>query len=364
MSGHELRFIQEAFESNYIAPAGPMLQRFEAAVCAYTGIAHAVAVSSGTAAIHLALRLLDLPPGREVWTGTLTFIGGIGPAVHEGLQPVFFDSSPDTWTIDTDLLADELERAEAAGRLPGAIIATDIFGQSCDLDAVLAICDRHQVPVICDAAESFGARYRDRHAGAGAAATVFSFNGNKIITTSGGGVLASGDPALVERARHLATQARLPQPHYEHAEIGYNYRMSNVLAAIGLGQLQVVDAWVARRRRIFGWYRERLEGTAGITFMPEAAYGIGTRWLTVIEIDAALFGADSEAVRVALEAGNIEARPVWKPMHRQPAFRKARYVGGDVADRIFERGLCLPSGSAMSEDDVSRVTDAILAVRR
>ncbi len=361
MSGREEAYVREAFASNFIAPAGPMLAAFEKAFVDYTGIPHAVAVSSGSAAIHLALKALDLSPGDEVWASTLTFVGSIGAAVHERLTPVFLEPDEASWNLDPDLLAHELKRAAQRGRLPKAVIPTDLYGQSCDLDAIVAHCRDYDVPVICDSAEAMGARYRNRHAGDGAFAAAYSFNGNKIITASGGGILASHDKRIVERARYLSTQARQPAPHYEHTEIGFNYRMSNIAAAIGRGQLEVLDARVARRRAIFEIYRAALSGLPGITFMPEAGYGNCTRWLTVIRIDPDAFGCGREAVRLALEERNIESRPVWKPMHMQPVFAGARHLGGDVSVRIFADGLCLPSGSAMDDADVGRVAAAITA---
>jgi dTDP-4-amino-4,6-dideoxygalactose transaminase len=364
MSGRELDHVHEAFAANQIAPAGPVLQRFEQAFAEYVGIPHTVALASGTAAIHLALRTLEAEAGREVWTSTLTFIGGVGPIHHEQLRPVFFDSDPATWCLDPRLLAAEMAEAADEDRLPAAVIPTDLFGQSADLDAILAVCNPYGVPVIADSAEAVGARYHGHHAGRGAWATAYSFNGNKIITTSGGGLLASEDRSLIERVRYLSTQARQPVAHYEHIDVGYNYRMSSIVAAIGLGQLEVIEDRVAARRRIFEWYRQALDGLPGIAFMPEAAYGTGTRWLTVITVDPASFGADREAIRLALEAVNIESRPVWKPMHLQPVFAGARRIGGAVAEGIFADGLCLPSGSAMSEADVARVGAIIRSLAR
>jgi len=362
MSGREEAYVKEAFASNYVAPAGPMLEAFEKEFADYTGIPHAVAVASGTAAIHLALKSLDLSPGDEIWASTLTFIGSVGAAIHERLTPVFFEPDETSWALDPALLREELAAAAKRGRLPKAVIPTDLYGQSCDLDAIVSHCREYDVPVICDCAEAMGTRYRNRHAGDGAFVAAFSFNGNKIITTSGGGMLASHDKRIVDRARHLSTQARQPVPHYEHIEVGFNYRMSNIAAAIGRGQLEVLDERVARRRAIFEKYREQLGHLPGISFMPEAAYGRSTRWLTVIRIDASSFGADREKVRLALEAQNIEARPVWKPMHLQPVFAGARHAGGDLGTRIFADGLCLPSGSAMTDGDVERVSAIIARV--
>lgn len=359
LSGEELTLVHEAFASNYIAPVGPMVDAFEAEFAAYTGIAHAVAVSSGTAAMHLALRLLGVGPGDEVMASTLTFIGSVTPATFQGAAPVFVDADRATWNMDPDLLAEELGACRRRGRLPKAVVPTDLYGQCCDLDRILAVCEPYGIPVVTDSAEAVGATYKGRHAGAGARASVFSFNGNKIITTSGGGMLCSDDRELIERARFLSQQARDPAPHYEHSTIGYNYRLSNVLAAIGRGQLRALDDRVRRKREIFAFYREALGELPGFAFLPEAPYGRCTRWLTVLTIDPAAFGADREAVRLALEKENIESRPVWKPMHLQPVFRGCRAVGGAVSEELFARGLCLPSGTAMTDMDLVRVVEAI-----
>jgi dTDP-4-amino-4,6-dideoxygalactose transaminase len=359
MSGEEARLVSEAFATNFIAPAGPALGAFEREFSELTGFTHCVALSSGTAAMHLALKGLDLQPGEEVWASTLTFIASIAPAVHERAIPVFIDSDEATWTMDPVLLEEGLARAAKQGRRPRAVIPTDIYGQSCDLDRIVGICKAYDVPVIADSAEAVGARYRDRHAGKGARAAVYSFNGNKIITASNGGMLATDDAALAETARHLATQAREPVPHYEHRTVGFNYRLSNICAAIGLGQLRALDLRVQRRRDIFSRYVARLGGLEGISFMPEATYGQGTRWLTVMMIDPEKNLSTPEIVRLALEARNIEARPVWKPMHMQPVFSSARSIGGQVASRLYEQGLCLPSGTAMSDDDVDRISQIV-----
>jgi dTDP-4-amino-4,6-dideoxygalactose transaminase len=362
-SGREPAEVAEAFASNYVAPAGPSLAAFEEAFKDYTGFPHAVALTSGTAATHLALRHLGVGPGDEIWAASLTFVGSIGPAVHERATPVFIDCDQATWTLDPNLLAEALESAARRGRLPRAVIPTDLYGQSCDLDRIVALCAQYEVPVICDSAEAMGAHYKGRHAGRGAWCAIFSFNGNKIITTSSGGMLASEDAGLIEHARKLSQQAREPAPHYEHVEIGYNYRLSNILAGIGIGQLSVLESRVSRRRAIFRRYSEQIASLPGVTFMPEAAYGRHNRWLTVLLIEPEMFGATRELVRLALEARNIESRPVWKPMHMQPVFKDAVCVGGAVSERLFDLGLCLPSGSAMSDDDVDRVCEVLATVR-
>jgi dTDP-4-amino-4,6-dideoxygalactose transaminase len=386
MSGHEQDFIADAFESNYIAPLGPMVDAFEREFCRKAGMAHGVAVSSGTAAMHLAMDILGVGQGDEVFASTLTFVGSISPAIFRGATPVFIDSDRISWNMDPDLLAGELENCAGTGRLPKAVVPTDLYGQCADLDRILEICKPHGVPVIADAAEALGATYKGRSAGSEARAAVFSFNGNKIITTSGGGLLASDDESFVEKARFLSQQARDPAPYYQHSEIGYNYRMSNIVAAIGRGQLQVLDERVARKREIFNYYKEALAALPGIEFMPEAPYGVCTRWLTVILVTPEEFGVDGEAICLALEEENIESRPVWKPMHLQPVFEivqgskensklktqnsqfagrkySARVVGGEVSEDLFRRGLCLPSGTQMTEEDLGRVVGVIKKMR-
>jgi dTDP-4-amino-4,6-dideoxygalactose transaminase len=348
------------------------------------GIPYAVAVTSGTAAMHLAMRNLGVSFGDEVFVSDLTFIGSVTPALMQGATPVFIDSDRTTWNMDPELLAAELARCEKAGRMPKAVVPTDLYGQCCDVARIAQICQSYAVPLVIDSAEALGATHNGSSAGAGAAASVYSFNGNKIITTSGGGMLASRDRRFIEKARFLSQQARDPFPYYEHSEIGYNYRMSSIVAAIGRGQLTVLDERVQRKREIFDYYREALGGLPGIEFMSEAPYGTSNRWLTVILIDDNAFGVDRETVRLALEAENIEARPVWKPMHMQPVFMTgrtetrnghasaggnnmryaARLVGGKVSEDLFDRGLCLPSGTQMTEADLDRVVKAMVRAGR
>ena len=371
LSGHELELVREAFESNWIAPLGPHVDAFERELAAACGVGHAAALSSGTAAIHLALRLLGVGQGKttdEVLCPTLTFAGTAFPVLYVGARPVFVDAHPETWTLDPALLAEELDRRARHGRRPAAVITVDLYGQSADHEPILAACAEHGVPVIEDAAEALGATYGDRPVGGFGRFGVLSFNGNKILTTSGGGALLSDDGEAIAQARKLASQAREPVPHYEHAEIGFNYRLSNLLAAVGRGQLRVLDERVAARRRNFDLYREALGGLPGVAFMPEAPYGRSNRWLTCLTIDPQAFGADREAVRLALEAEAIEARAVWKPMHLQPVFAGCATVGGpsgvQVSERLFERGLCLPSGSSLSDRDRERVIGIVRGCRR
>ncbi len=363
MSGRERQFIDEAFESNYIAPLGPQVDLFEQEFSKTMGIPHSLAVSSGTAALHLALAGANVARGDIVVTPTLTFIGGVNPICYTGATPVFIDSDPHTWNMDPFLLEEELSAARKRDQLPKAVIVTEIYGQCVDIDRFVGICSAFGVDLIVDAAESAGSVYTGNRSRCGAKAFAFSFNGNKIITTSGGGMLCSHDPALIDRARFLSQQARDPAPHYEHSAIGFNYRMSNVLAAIGRGQLLVLGERVESKRRIFNLYAEALKQAPGISFMPEASYNRTNRWLTVILIDAAEFGIDREEVRKILESNNIESRPLWKPMHMQPVFKGSRFVGNGVAEDLFRKGLCLPSGTSMTDDDVDRVASIILQSR-
>ncbi len=373
LSGREQAFVQDAFASNYIAPLGPMVDAFEHEFSDYTGIPHCVALSSGTAAMHVAMRAALNRPNRLrtstkplVLASTLTFIGSVTPAIFEGCELRFLDCDTTTWNMDPALLERELALCNHKGRLPAAVIPTDLYGQCCNLPAIIAICNHYDIPVICDSAEAMGAMYSkdphrppSLHAGCGAWASVYSFNGNKIITTSGGGMLASHDQARIAYARKLSQQARDPAPWYEHSEIGYNYRMSNVLAAIGRGQLAILDERVQKRRSLFNTYAHHLGQLPGIAFMPEPDWSRSNRWLTVILIDPNESGTCTASVREALEQENIEARPVWKPMHLQPVFKNASIVGGTVSERLFAQGLCLPSGSAMSDDDIARICTVV-----
>ena len=358
----ELRLVEEAFETNWVAPTGPHVDAFEAEFAEAVEAEHAVAVSSGTAALHLAVRLCGVGRGDEVLVSTLTFCASVNPILYEGGIPVFVDSERMSWNLDPNLLEDVLRRKAATGRVPKALVLVHLYGQTADLDPIVSLCEQYGVTLIEDAAEALGARYRDRPPGSFGRAGIFSFNGNKIITTSGGGMLVTPDADLAAHARKLATQARELAPHYEQAEIGYNSRMSNVLAGIGRGQLRVLEDHVRARRRVFDRYVGALGNLPGIGFMPEAPWGHHTRWLTCLTIDPEAFGADREQVRLALEAENIEARPVWKPMHLQPAYRQYEVAGGAVAEDLFAHGLCLPSGSAMTEADQQRVIEIVRGV--
>jgi pyridoxal phosphate-dependent aminotransferase EpsN len=364
MGGAEEALVAEAFASNWIAPLGPHVNSFEREFAEAVGARYAAALNSGTAALHLALKLVGVGPGDEVLVSTLTFSASVNPIVYLGAHPTFIDSERRSWNMDPALLASVLDQRALEGRLPRAVVVVHLYGQSADLDPILAACDRHGVPVVEDAAEALGATYRGRTPGTFGRAGIYSFNGNKIITTSGGGMLVADDEALVSHARKLATQARDAAAHYQHSEVGYNYRLSNVLAAIGRGQLRVLEDRVAARRQNFEFYLRALGSLPGLEFMPEAPWGRHTRWLTTLTIDPARFGADREAVRLALEAENIEARPVWKPMHLQPVFEQYERVGGDVAEALFDQGLCLPSGSNLHEDDLQRVVEVMERLHR
>lgn len=353
MGGTELDFVHQAFESNFIAPIGPQLAEFERRFAELTGFAHCLAVSSGTAALHLALRMLGVGPGDVVIASSLTFIGSVTPATFVGADLHLVDCDQVTWNMAPALLKEAVDSIHAQGRKVGAVIPTDLYGQCADYDALLAVCEPHGIPLVIDAAEAVGATYKGRHAGYGGLAAAYSFNGNKIITTSGGGLLASDDKGFIDEARRLSQQARDDAPHYEHTTLGYNYRMSNVTAAIGLGQLDVLGERVERKREIFDFYVAALAGVP-VSFMPEADYGRANRWLTVMVLDEDA-KATPEDIRLALEAENIESRPVWKPMHMQPVFKDVPRTGGAVSEDLFRRGLCLPSGTAMTEADLERV---------
>lgn len=356
MSGHEETRVAEAFASNFVAPLGPQLDAFERMVSDYLGgELHCVGLSSGSAALHLALRLAGVGPNDEVWVSSMTFAGGIFPVNYLGATPRFFDLDPECWTVDVNIIAQQLRDAERENRLPKAIVPTDLYGQTVDLDPLEKLAAQYDVRLIVDSAESLGASYKGgRMAATGGDAAILSFNGNKIITTSGGGMLVTKHQAWAEEARFLATQARDPAPHYEHSTFGYNYRLSNICAAIGLGQMEVLNERVDRRREIFRRYRDALS-RPGVSFMPEPDGFRSTRWLTVLVIDPALTNVTREDIRLMLLEHEIEARPLWKPMHMQPLYSGASYYGSGVDERLFEQGLCLPSGSDMTNEQQDEV---------
>lgn len=348
----DLQALRRAFEGGWIAPLGPEVDAFEAELAAVTGRAHGVALSSGTAALHLALLLNDVGVGDRVLVSTLTFSATANAIRYVGAEPVFIDSDPDTWNMSPALLEQALEDADY-----GACMPVDIYGQCADYTRIAPLCESHGVPVIEDAAEALGASHRGQPAGSFGEAAALSFNGNKIITTSGGGALVTDDGEWAERARFLATQARDPAPHYQHSEIGYNYRMSNLLAALGRSQLADLDRRVEARRQHQTVYREAFADLPGVEFMPEAPGSVSTFWLTCLTIDPERAGIDREGVRLHLESLDIESRPAWKPMHLQPVFEGYETYGGDVSALLFQDGLCLPSGSSMTEKDRQRVID-------
>ncbi len=368
MGAAEQAYVADAFATNWVAPVGPHVDAFEAEFAAAVGARHAVAVTSGTAALHLALRLAGVTTGDEVLVSDLTFCASVNPILYQGATPVFVDSEPASWNLDPNLVEDALRARAARGRQAKALVAVHLYGQTADLDALAEICERYGVALVEDAAEALGATYAGAAGGPGRApgsdgqSGIFSFNGNKIITTSGGGMLVTPDRALADHARKLATQARDDAPHYQHSEVGYNYRLSNVLAGIGRGQLAGLAEKVDARRATFAAYHDGLQDLPGVGFMPEAAWGRASRWLSVVTIDAEAFGADRETVRLALEAENIEARPVWKPMHLQPVYSMYDRVGGAVGAALFRDGLCLPSGSALTPAERERVVAAVRAV--
>ena len=364
MGDREHQFVTEAFETNWIAPIGPHVDAFEQEFCRAVGSSHATAVTSGTAALHLALKLVGVGVGDEVFCSSLTFSASANPIAYLGAKPVFIDSDRLSWNMDPHLLQAALEQRAKVGKLPKAVILVHLYGQSADIDPILAACQQYGVPMIEDAAEALGATYKGRSPGTFGTVGIFSFNGNKIITTSGGGMLVSEDASITSKAKFLATQARDPAPHYQHSEIGYNYRLSNVLAGIGRGQLLVLSDRVAARRHNCEVYEKALGSLPGIEFMPEAPWGSATRWLTCLTIDPAAFGADREQIRLALAEQQIEARPVWKPLHMQPIFKDCDCFGGEVAEDLFDRGLCLPSGSNLSDEDLDCVINAIVKCAR
>ena len=359
MSSSEKELLIDAFDSNWIAPLGPNVDGFESEMSGYIGVKSAAALSSGTAALHLALKILGLKSGDKVLCSSLTFAASANAILYENCIPVFIDSDYTTWNLDVALLDEAISRHK-----PKALITVDLYGQSCDYNAIIEICKKHGVAVIEDSAEALGAEYKGKKCGAFGDISILSFNGNKIITTSGGGMLLSNNEDYVKKARFLATQAKEQELHYEHKELGYNYRMSNLLAAVGRGQLRVIDDRVSSRRQIFDRYKEALGGIEGIHFMPEADYSHSNRWLTTLTVDSGKTQVSRTEIIKALTKENIESRPVWKPMHLQPLYRDYDYIsraGTDISGRLFENGLCLPSGSNLSSSDQDRVIDIILS---
>lgn len=365
VSLRERELLLDAFDSNWVAPLGPHVDAFEAETAAYIGRGYGCALSSGTAAIHLGLKLLGVGEGDEVFVSTLTFSGSVNPICYLGARPVLIDSESETWNMDPNLLESALKERAAKGSLPKAVVPVDLYGQCCRWDEIADICARYDVPILEDSAEAQGASYKGRRAGQFGRVSILSFNGNKIVTTSGGGMLLTDDESAARKVRFWATQSRDPAPYYQHSELGYNYRMSNLSAAVGRGQLEWIDERIARRREIFGFYKKVLDDMPGVSLMeePDRNEWFSTKWLTCILVDPEKFGADREAIRLALAADNIEARPIWKPMHLQPFFAGCDRAISGVADGIFRDGLCLPSCSDMSDEDLERVVKVIRGCR-
>ena len=365
---HELNYVHKAIEDNWVAPAGPNLAGFEADICQATGVAHCVALSSGTAAIHLGLILLGVGPGDEVLCPSFTFVATANPIVYLGATPVFVDSEAETWNICPQRLREAIVERLARGRKPKVLVLVHLYGMPARLPDILAIAAEFEIPILEDAAEAMGSRFGGQPLGSFGTVGVFSFNGNKILTTSGGGVLVTNDAGLAQKARFLATQAKDDAPYYQHSEVGYNYRLSNILAGIGRGQMELLDERVKRRREIFTWYREHLAGRPGLTvaLAAEVPGSQSNRWLTTILLNPAEAEdglpptlITPESLRLHLETRNIESRPLWKPLHLQPLFATTPMYGGAVCENLFARGLCLPSGTAMTEADLRRVAEAI-----
>lgn len=367
MSGDELRLVKNAFESNWIAPLGPHVDAFEKETAAYAGVKSALAVSSGSAAIHLGLRLLDVKAGDIVFCSTLTFIASVAPAIYQNAVPVFIDSDEETWNMSPQALQKAFDDAVKTGKMPKCVIVAELYGQPPKMDEICAICDKYNVPILEDSAEALGATYDGRKCGSFGKVGGYSYNGNKIITTSGGGMLLSDDEEYIDKARFWSTQARDSAPWYEHTEIGYNYRMSNILAAIGRGQMLHLEERIDRRRAIYKKYKQALEKIQGIKLMPETPKTRSIQWLTAITVDKKTTGKAFMDVINYLNDMNIESRPVWKPMHLQPYFmeRNAKYFthgegdNGGVSDKLFNTGICLPSASAMTDEEQEYVIEAV-----
>jgi dTDP-4-amino-4,6-dideoxygalactose transaminase len=360
MCGSEQHLVQEVFNSNWIAPLGPMVDAFEQQLAKHTNTKAVAALSSGTSALHLALILLGVGQNDTVICQSLTFSASANPIVYQGAQPIFIDSEPETWNMCPNALEQALKTAKSHNKLPKAIIVVHLYGMPANMQAIQALADQYEVPIIEDAAEALGSTYCQQACGGLGAFGVLSFNGNKIITTSGGGALVSNNEQAIAQARFLATQARDLAPHYQHTHIGYNYRLSNVLAAIGVGQMQVIQERVQKRRALFETYQKALSHLPGWTFQPEPMGHFSNRWLTCVLIDPNQSSTNTQQLRLHLESLNIESRPLWKPMHRQPVFEQYDYVGGQIAEGLFHQGLCLPSGSSLTADDQERVIAAIL----
>jgi len=363
LTGNEWKYIQEAIETNWIAPLGPNVDAFEKEMASFLGVGDAVAVSSGTAAIHLALSLCGVKTGDTVFCSTLTFVASANPILYQGAEPIFIDSEPETWNMSTKALERAFRDAQLSGRLPKAVIVVNLYGQSAKMEEILAICNRYEVPMIEDAAESLGSQYKGKKSGTFGKFGILSFNGNKIVTTSGGGMLVSNDVEAIQKARFLATQAKDQAPYYEHSEMGYNYRMSNILAGIGRAQLEVIEERVKSKRLVFLKYYKELSKITGIYFMPELAETLSNRWLTTLTIDEKLTGVSATELIQSFANDLIEARHVWKPLHLQPLFKGTKYYPHEeqlsISEQLFTTGICLPSGSNMANHEQLRVIESL-----
>ena len=362
ISGGEMKYINEAFDQNWVAPLGPNVDAFEKTLADYCGVKHAAALSSGTAAIHLALIILGVEKGDEVIASTFTFSATVNPIAYQKATPVLIDSEPGTWNMDPDLLEEAIKkrRAGGEGQRVKAIIPVHLYGMPANMKDILSIAEKYEIPVIEDSAEALGSRYNGKKAGSFGLMGILSFNGNKIITTSGGGALISDNKDFIDKARFLATQARDKARHYQHSQIGYNYRMSNILAGIGRGQMEVIDDRVRKRREIFSFYKEQLGSIDGFEFLDEPGDEFfSNRWLTTVLIDQEKTGFTREDLQIELEKENIETRPLWKPMHLQPVFESCPSFVNGTSEYFFNRGLCLPSGSNMSDEDLDRIVRSI-----
>ncbi len=365
MGPNEETYVLDAFRSNWLSTVGPNLEAFERDFSARMAGRHSVALSSGTAGMHLGLRLLGVGPDDTVFCPSLTFVASVNPIGYLGARPVLIDSDRASWNMDPAILADALAEKAKRNALPKAVIVVHLYGQSADMDPIMEACRRYDVPVLEDAAEAVGTLYKGRPAGTIAPVGVYSFNGNKLITTTSGGMLVSDNREWIERARYWSQQAREPRVEYHHVDVGYNYRMSNVLAGIGRGQLEVLDQRVAQRRAVAFRYRDAFAELDGLEFMPQAPFGLHTNWLSCFLVDEAKLGTSRDALIAALGAEDIESRPVWKPMHMQPLYAQAECFGGDVSADLYNRGICLPSSSSLTVEDQQRVIDALrAAVRR
>lgn len=363
MGGEELNFVNEAFDSNWIAPLGPNVNGFEEDLQNYTGVKQAAALSSGTAALHLALIMLDVRQSDEVICQSMTFSASANPIAYQGAVPIFIDSEDKTWNIDPNLLEDAIKDRIAKGKKPKAIIYVHLYGMPALINEIIEVANKYDIPLIEDAAEALGSRLKNVHVGGFSDIGILSFNGNKIITTSGGGALISNNEEYVKQARFLSTQARDNAPHYQHSHIGYNYRMSNIVAGIGRGQMKVLDKRVEQRRANYDFYVNELSFFEGISFLSEPEGHFSNRWLTTILVDPIKTnGVTREDIRLALEKENIESRPLWKPMHLQPVFKDAPNYSNGTSEKLFENGLCLPSGSNLTDDDKERILKTIVRV--